>query len=549
MSLSGILVVISFAVPVGAERGVLAADEALPRTAQQPNIQKLIDNLKSDDPRTLHEALQGLGRPGPEVAGTVSALAGLLADDRRFTYRSGNIMGRTSFQVNVAAVMALRNIRKPAVPVLVTALDNKDSNVRQLAAQSLAEIGEPIEPKQWIRALADSNRYVQIIAARQLGKGKEVSGVDSLCKALKDEDAYVRIEAAKALGQIGDTKAIDPLIAAVSDANVNVMASARVALAQLGRAAVPALLDRLNRSKNLDGRARSSVARAIIEAEPTQMRELLLQWLKSEHCELRAIALSAMIGRRLPEALEAAKAMAADADWGVRWTAVRGLGELADDQTAEAIRPMLLKVLREDEDSRVRVRALRSLYFFADKSREEFWKTINAAMGDESPAVREAAVAAAGKFWNPKLAPALRNLLKDAAPNVRAEAILLFGSRDTEAATTELVRILADEDPRCAEYAAYALGKRGTDEAVETLIRTVWDSRLDLKLRNAAVAGLCQSKNPKTIGPLIDALQDKALRQNAVRMETALKELTGQDFRSARDWRKWYEQQRGAEPR
>ncbi len=549
MSLSRILVIISFAVPLGGARGVLAADGPLPGMVQQPDVHKLIYDLKSDDPWTLHEAIQGLGHLGPRGAGAVNALAGLLADDRRFTYRSGNIMGRTSLQVNIAAVMALRNIGKPAVAVLVTALDNKDGSVRQLAAQSLAQIGEPIEPKHWIRALADHNRYVQIIAARQLGKAKDVSGVEALCRALKDKDAEVRIAAAKALGEIRDTKAIDPLIAAVSDANVNVMASARVALAQLGRAAVPALLDRLSRSKNLDQRARSSVASAIIKAEPTQMRELLLEWLKSEHCELRGIALSAMIGRKLPDALEAAKTMAADADWGVRWTAVRGLGELADDKTADAIRPVLVNALRQDGEPRVRVAALKSLYFLADKSREDLWKAIEAATGDEAPTVREAAVAAAGKFWDPKLAPALRRLLNDGAPNVRAEAIVLLGNRDAETTTAELIRLLDDKDFRCAEYAAYVIGRRGTDEAVETLIQTVWDSRRDLKLRNAAVAGLCQSKNRKTIGPLIDALQDKALRQNAVRMETALKELTGQDFRSAREWHKWYEQQRGAERR
>ena len=104
----------------------------------------------------------------------------------------------------------------------MTALENnKNSAVRQRAAEVLAAIGQPVESKHWIRALANSDPGVRVIAAKQLGKRKEVQGMEALCKALKDEVANVRVAAAVALGQIGDARAIDPLIAALSGKTFN----------------------------------------------------------------------------------------------------------------------------------------------------------------------------------------------------------------------------------------------------------------------------------------------------------------------------------------
>ena len=45
-------------------------------------LQRLIGDLKSDDPKTLYDALQGLIGLESKAAGAVDAIAGLLADDR-----------------------------------------------------------------------------------------------------------------------------------------------------------------------------------------------------------------------------------------------------------------------------------------------------------------------------------------------------------------------------------------------------------------------------------------------------------------------------------
>ena len=147
-------------------------------------LQRLIGDLKSDDPKTLHDALQGLTSLKSKASGAVDAIAGLLADDRTLTVPSRNIIGHASFQVNLTAVATLGSIGRPAVEALLAAMENnKNSAVRQRAAEVLAAIGQPVESKHWIRALANSDPNVRVIAAKQLGKRKEVQGIEVLCKA------------------------------------------------------------------------------------------------------------------------------------------------------------------------------------------------------------------------------------------------------------------------------------------------------------------------------------------------------------------------------
>lgn len=516
--------------------------------AEKQKLQKLILDLKSNDPETLHIALQKIGRMESKAADAVEPLSGMLMDDRKLTYPSGNILGHESFQVNLAATMALRNIGKPAVESLVTALGNKDNKVRLQAAQALVAIGQPIESKHWIQALSNSNRYVQIIAAQQLGKMKDVSGVEALCKAMedKDKDAEVRIEIAKILGHLGDTRAIEPLIAALPHANsFNAAVAASCALAQIGE---PALEVLLNRFEGFDEPTRDLAAIAFQYSDGTRLKVLLLRCCNSEYSQIREGALNALIKNKMPETYAMANRMVEDPVWKVRWTAVRGLGEFADKETNNTIRTLLLKVLREDKHPKVRERALQSLYALPGIPPDSSWQSIGAALDDESPIVRKAAMENIGKCWDPRLTPKLSHLLKDSDPTVRAAAAGCLAYFHIESATADLIELLKDKAPECAERSALALGYLGTNNAVMALIETMQNCELDPKLRNAAVHGLCVSKNRKAIDPLIDSLKDKSLRPSFNLTQKTLKELTGQDFRRPRDWLEWKEQRKTQEP-
>ena len=52
------------------------------------------------------------------------------------------------------------------------------------------------------------------------------------------------------------------------------------------------------------------------------------------------------------------------------------LGKLADDKSAGAIRPILLKMAENDPDAKVRNNALWALYFFPGIPTNDYWNTL-----------------------------------------------------------------------------------------------------------------------------------------------------------------------------
>ncbi len=130
---------------------------------------------------------------------------------------------------------------KIAIKPLITALKDKDNDIRVEAARLLGIIGDPQAIQPLIEALKIQKSYkenssrVSIIAAQSLAL-IGVSAVEPLITALKDPDPDVRSGAATALGKIGDGCAVEPLIEALKDELPNVRWSAASALGQLGDA-------------------------------------------------------------------------------------------------------------------------------------------------------------------------------------------------------------------------------------------------------------------------------------------------------------------------
>ena len=83
-------------------------------------------------------------------------------------------------------------------------LKNSDPRIRQSAAFSLGEQGDPRAIKPLLKALDDSNSGVREAAAAMLGMLKVQEAISVLEAAVEDSDARVRWAAAGALKQIRD---------------------------------------------------------------------------------------------------------------------------------------------------------------------------------------------------------------------------------------------------------------------------------------------------------------------------------------------------------
>jgi HEAT repeat protein len=227
--------------------------------------------------------------------------------------------------------------RTPALPDLVSALRDPDTEVRAAAAWSIGAASGGREPA-----------------------GAEAA-LPRLAEALRDEQETVRAAAARALGALGPkAKAAAPsLLAVLDDTRANVRAAAALALArmELSPGAVPGLVHSLG---SPDDYVRGFAAWSLGNLGPAAEGAVpaLVEALGADDTASVAAAALARIG---PAAAQAVPALVADlhgSEAGRRWRAARTLGRIGP--LAEAAVPDLQAALRDPNEA-VRVHAARAL--------------------------------------------------------------------------------------------------------------------------------------------------------------------------------------------
>ncbi len=108
--------------------------------------------------------------------------------------------------------------KKSSLESLSIALNDEDFDVREEALYSLAELKDERSIDLLTEALLnDKDGEIRAIAAMILGSiGSEID-IDSLIHALQDEDSEVRLSAVEAIGSIGGVRAIQVLEGSLSD--------------------------------------------------------------------------------------------------------------------------------------------------------------------------------------------------------------------------------------------------------------------------------------------------------------------------------------------
>jgi len=91
-----------------------------------------------------------------------------------------------------------------AVPGLITAAHDVESNVRANAAEALGKIGDPLAVGPLCKLLKDDTALVRVRAAEALGRIGDQEAALTLIRAIRDQDSMVRAKAVQALGAIGD---------------------------------------------------------------------------------------------------------------------------------------------------------------------------------------------------------------------------------------------------------------------------------------------------------------------------------------------------------
>jgi HEAT repeat protein len=193
--------------------------------AAAPAVPALIARLNDDDPHVRAVSAQSLSAISPNDSTVVVALiARLSGPDRDNVIRPLSAAGAEAREAvpeltKIAADASLRPktrweaIRtlqkigrdaKPAVPTLIKSLEDEDDLVREHAAESLGEIGDPAAAPHLTRVLSDRVALVRRDAVRSLGQ-LGLSAKDALPavkKLLDDKEELVRDAARTALRRI-----------------------------------------------------------------------------------------------------------------------------------------------------------------------------------------------------------------------------------------------------------------------------------------------------------------------------------------------------------
>jgi len=203
----------------------------------------------------------------------LSALEDKDADVRNVAARS---LGRMKLQAAEEALIALLGKHDQAVsariaaiciemgprtaPLLIKTLRDGGPKARFWAARILGEIGDPRATRSLAESLTDPDADVRSAAVWAIGNIGDRSTASIVTPLLKDDIWYVRAHAAEALGKIGDASFTTALAEALKDSSWWVRRNALEALVRLGEASKPALLSAL---ESEDRFARDSAVEAL----------------------------------------------------------------------------------------------------------------------------------------------------------------------------------------------------------------------------------------------------------------------------------------------
>ena len=199
-----------------------------------------------------------------------------------------------------------------------------------------------IEPL--ISALKDKDINLRKAAAKALGEIKDPRAVEFLISALKDKESYVRYAAAKVLGEIEDPRAIAPLISALWDEDIEVYEAAVEALDKINPKwmetveAKNKVTEFINALKDENSCLRYVAAEALGEIKDPRAVEPLIFALKDEESGVRSAAAKALGKIEDPRAVEPLISALKDKDWDVREAAAEALGEIKDPR---AVAPLI----------------------------------------------------------------------------------------------------------------------------------------------------------------------------------------------------------------
>ena len=501
-----------------------AAAEILGKIADTRAVEPLVVALRDTEYRVRQVAAETLGRIGDS-----RALEPLMAG-----------LGDHESDVRKAATEALERIdpnwarsraASRAVPIVLEALNHKNSAVRQTAAAALGKIGDARAVEPLVAALEDSVSDVRREAATELDRidpdwrRSEAAkrAVPTLLEALKDRAK--QWAAAEVLGSVGDARAVEPLMGVLTDqhAYTDARQAAAEALAKIAdRRAVGSLVAVLpDKNKHV----RQAAAQALDQIDPSwakseaakQAVPTLVAALAYNDSNVQLAAAEALGKIADGRAVEPLAAALGDEDLHMRQAAGAALDRIDANwpkcEAAKRAVPALVAALRHSaEDARKGARsALERIdrgWAKSEAAKRAVPTLVAALKRDKDADVRMHAAAVLGEIGDGRALGPLAAAVADGYSDVQRAAKEALGNLDDARAVEPLLVMLkgGDCELRCA--AAKALGNIGDPRAMEPLVATLKENDY---ARHEAVEALVEIGGSAVIETLTPLLSDRGL--------------------------------------
>lgn len=342
--------------------------------AENAEVKRYIQDLKSGKPEVIKHAIEGLGRIGEPAVRSLIEILKNKEGISNYAAKSLGLIGKPAIPSLIEAIKgedydvvlytksALCQIADTsAVPILVEILKNERDDIRSYAAEALGNIGDKLAVPALIEALKDNNSNVKVSAAKSLGKIGDKSAIPALISKLKNDHDWSTVEA---LGDIGDTSVIPVLIESLKNEDGAIRSSAAKALGKMGgKFVVPMLMSMLENDEYLS--ARCSAAEALGDIGDISAVPFLIKIAESNIEFLSGYATNALgrIGDKsaVSSLIEALK----HGDRGLGITAAWALGNIGDTSAV----PFLIESLSDDaSDINLKYRTAEALGKMGDKS-------------------------------------------------------------------------------------------------------------------------------------------------------------------------------------
>jgi len=197
------------------------------------DVRQQIERLYSSDPLERASAAFWLRKMGERALPAIPFLIAILPE---YTEPHCSVVGCTHPSHAVfpgeKAAETLIAFGPHAVEPLISALKDKNLDIRRVAASILGNIKDPRAVGPLAAALNDENRNVRMMAAWSLAQIGTPS-VEPLVAALRDRNSAARGDAAWALGKIKDPRAVEPLIEALKNEKPDIQQDAAKALEKI----------------------------------------------------------------------------------------------------------------------------------------------------------------------------------------------------------------------------------------------------------------------------------------------------------------------------